>query len=291
VRPVELRAEVLVRVGGRLLEGPTWDAGRLRFVDILGRTVYELDWTSRELSGFDVEETTTAWIPWGGGGSALATRSGVRRAEAGVPPTPSTLVVPIETDLPGNRSNDAKCDPGGRLWVGTMADDETPAAGALYRVDRDLTCTRVLDPVTISNGLGWTADGRRMLFVDSPTRRIDALDFDPETGASRNRRPWADTSAFPGVPDGLAVDADDGVWVAIHDGSMVLRFDAEGRHAATVRVPTARPTSCTFAGPALDRLAITTAAAPDGTGGDVYVCEPGVVGTPTVPFAGTLGTP
>ena len=283
-----LSAELLSRVGGTLLEGPVWDAAgrQVRFVDILGRRLHALDPAGDNPSSTDVDETVSAWIPWQGGGSALATRTGVRLVRGDVASDPGWLAVPIEADVLANRSNDAKCDPSGRLWVGTMADDESPGAGALYRLESDLGCTRIIDDLTISNGMGWSADGRRMWLVDSPTRRVDELTYEPDAGEAGERRPWVDTSAFPGVPDGLTVDAEDGVWVAMHDGGTVLRFDRHGRHVATVRVPVSRPTSCVFAGPALDRLVITTAVDPGGAGGDVYVCEPGVIGTPTVAFAG-----
>jgi len=282
-----LRAEPLADVGGALLEGPTWDpaSGQVRFVDIPRRRLHAFDLGREVLMTFAVEETTTAWLPWRDG-SALATRSGLRLVAADVGADPGRLAVPIEPDLPTNRSNDAKCDPAGRMWMGTMADDESEGAGALYRVDPDLRCTRVLDALTISNGMGWSADGRRMWFVDSPTRRIDELAYDPGTGEASDRRPWVDLSAFEGVPDGLTVDTEDTVWVAMHAGAAVLAFDRRGGHVATVEVPVARPTSCVFVGDQLDRLAISTAADAAGIGGDVYVCEPGVVGTPTVVFAG-----
>lgn len=283
--PRRLRAELLRRLGGELLEGPSWAEGRVRCVDILAGRLHALDLDGGEPTVVEVAETVTAWIPWRGGGSVLATRSGVRLVRGPVERGPGRLVVPIEADDPATRSNDAKCDPVGRLWVGTMADDATAGAGALYRVDPDLRCTRVLDDLTISNGLGWSADGRRMWFVDSPTRRVDVLAYDPGTGEATGRTPWVDLSSFPGVPDGLAVDARDGVWVAMHDGAAVLGFDREGCHVATVDVPVARPTSCAFAGPGLDRLVITSARDASGAGGDVFVCTPGVTGTPTVPFA------
>lgn len=289
MKATERGAEVLVRIGGSLLEGPAWDAeaGRLLLVDIRKGRLHAVDWASGELSTVEVEETTTAWIPWRGVGSALATRSGLRRVRGDAALDPGELVVAVEADLHANRSNDAKCDPVGRLWFGTMADDERPGAGSLYRVDTDLRCTRILDSLTISNGMAWSADGRLMYFVDSPTRRIDVLDYDPDVGDARGRRPWVDTTAFEGVPDGLTIDVEDAVWVAMHGGWSVLRFDPRGRHVESVPIPVARPTSCVFAGPDLDRLVVTTASG-DGAGGDVYVCEPGVGGTPTVPFAGNV---
>jgi sugar lactone lactonase YvrE len=167
-----------------------------------------------------------------------------------------------------------------------MADDERPRAGSLYRVDPGRSLVRVLEDVTIGNGLGWSLDGRRMYFIDSPTRRVDVLAFDPERGDATDRATFADTSAFPGLPDGLAIDAEGGVWVAMHEGAALLRFSPEGRLLSTVEMPVTRPTSCCFAGPDLDRLVVTTARGADGDGGDLFVVDPGVAGTPTVAFAG-----
>jgi hypothetical protein len=145
--------------------------------------------------------------------------------------------------------------------------------------------TRVVESTTISNGLGWSPDGRRMYFIDSPTRRVDAFDYEPEDGTASARRPLFDTSAFPGVPDGLAVDDDGCLWVAMYGGGVVLRLSPDGRHVGTVNMPVAKPTSCCFAGPALDRLVITSARDADGSGGDLFVWDPGVAGSRTVPFA------
>jgi sugar lactone lactonase YvrE len=167
-----------------------------------------------------------------------------------------------------------------------MAEDEQPFAGSLYRVDPDLALTRVLEGTTISNGLGWSPDGRRMYFVDSPTRRVDVFDFEPEAGTVSGRRPLVGTSSFPGIPDGLAVDGEGCLWVAMHDGAAVIRISPEGEYLATVVVPVARPTSCCFAGPELDRLVITSARDAGGLGGDLFVCDAGIAGLPTTAFAG-----
>jgi sugar lactone lactonase YvrE len=192
----------------------------------------------------------------------------------------------IEPDRPGNRANDAKCDPAGRLWLGTMAYDEEPGAGSLYRVDADLALTRVLDALTISNGLGWSPDGSRMYFVDSPTRRVDVLDYALEDGTASARRPFVDASPFAGLPDGLAVDGEGCVWMAMYGGAAVHRFSPEGVLLETVGLPVEKPTSCCFAGPALDRLVITSARDDQGAGGDLFVVDAGVTGSPTVAFAG-----
>jgi sugar lactone lactonase YvrE len=277
--------EVLAHLGGALLEGPAWDAanGRVLLVDIEGKRRHAVDWATIEVTTRVAVETTTAWIPRTSDGSVLVGRRGVWLADDD---GDGELAVEIEADRPHLRSNDAKCDPAGRLWVGSMADDETPGAGSLYRVDSDLAVTHVLEDTTISNGLGWSLDGRRMYFIDSPTRRVDVFAYDVERGTASGRTALVDTSRFPGVPDGLAVDAEGCLWVAMHEGATVLRFSPEGVHLGTIRMPVARPTSCCFAGPELDRLVITSARSRDGTGGDLFVCDPSVVGTPTVAFAG-----
>jgi sugar lactone lactonase YvrE len=275
---VSLRAELVCRVGGELLEGPCWDDGRLLLVDILRGERLALPWPGGELVRVREGEACSAWIPRRGGGSVLACRGGVRLLDRD---GALERTIAIEADRPGNRSNDAKCDPRGRLWVGTMADAGDVPDGALYRLD-GAGITRVLHRVTISNGLGWSPDGARMYYVDSPTRRIDVLDYDVATGEASDRRPLADVGDLEGVPDGLAVDAEGCLWVAFHDGAAVHRIAPDGERLASIAVPAARPTSCAFVP---GGLAITTAAAPDGTGGDLYLCDVGVAGLPVGAYA------
>jgi sugar lactone lactonase YvrE len=277
--------ELLARIGGRLLEGPAWDDARARLllVDIVGSRRHAVDWATGAVTTHEVQDTTSAWIPRAAGGTVVVCRRGVRLADDdGVGP----LAFEVEAARPSNRSNDAKCDRAGRLWLGTMSDDGDAPVGSLYRVDADLTLTRVLHGTTISNGLGWSPDGRRMYFVDSPTRRVDVFAYDAGTGEASDRSVFVPTTAFPGLPDGLAVDEEGSVWVAMHDGGAVLRFSPDGRHVGTLDVPVPRPTSCCFAGSSLDRLVVTTAEDDDGTGGDLFVCDVGVAGMPTIAFAG-----
>jgi sugar lactone lactonase YvrE len=244
---------------------------------------HAVDWATGDVTTHEANETETAWIPRSAGGTLVACRRGVRLADDdGVGP----LALEVEAERRSNRSNDAKCDPAGRLWLGTMSDAEDEPVGSLYRVDADLSLTRVLDGTTISNGLGWSPDARRMYFVDSPTRRVDVFAYDVGVGDASDRSVFVETTAFPGVPDGLAVDEEGSVWVAMHDGAALLRFSPDGRHVGTLDMPIPRPTSCCFAGPSLDRLVVTTAASDDGTGGDLFVCDVGVAGMPTIAFAG-----
>lgn len=199
-----------------------------------------------------------------------------------------SLLAAVEADRPGNRMNDAACDRAGRMFAGTKAEDDTWGAGALYRLDPDHGLSTVLSGVTISNGIGWSPDEGLMYYVDSPTRRVDVLDYDPATGAAVSRRPFAEIPGGNAMPDGLTVDADGGVWVALWDGGAVLRYDPRGRVTAVVTVPVPRPTSCAFGGPGLDVLYITAAAGPgrDGRGGSLLACRPGPVGLPANPYRG-----
>lgn len=279
-----MRPDLLCRVGGRLLEGPAWVAssGALRFVDILAGELLTLDVEARQLRRTAIGGACSAWIGRRGGGSIVATRDALLFLdETGY----EELSLLLEADLPTNRANDAKSDPLGRLWVGTMSEQEGASSGALYRVEQRAV-TRVLDGVTVSNGLGWSPDGSRMYYVDSPTRRVDVFDYDLATGTPLHRRCLIDASDLGGFPDGLAVDADGCLWVAFWDGNAVHRFSSAGERVGSITLEAARPTSCAFFGATLNLLAITTAAAPDGTGGDVYVCTPGVPGLGVADYDG-----
>lgn len=268
--------ELLCRVGGELLEGPTWDprTDTLRFVDIRAGQLLALDVATGNLRQKTVGRSCSAWIGRKEGGSVVACSDSLLFLDSR---WREEHRLPLEPDLPANRANDAKCDPHGRLWVGTMSEAEGAPAGALYRVERGTT-TRVLDGIAVSNGLGWSPDGRRMYYIDSPTRRVDAFDYELATGTPSNRRCLVDTQDIAGSPDGMAIDAAGCPWVAFWDGGAVHRFSPDGEHLASVAVGVARPTSCAFIGPKLDMLAITTARAPDGSGGDVYACSATIPG-------------
>ena len=159
----------------------------------------------------------------------------------------------------GIRFNDAGVDPAGRVWVGSMHVDEAEPLGELYRLDAGGVLTTVVKGVTISNGLGWSPDGSRMYYVDSPMRRIDVFDYDSATSEAFQRRVFADLSAHDGVPDGLTVDADGYVWVAVWGGGVLRRFAPDGTQDAVIDVPVSRPTSCAFGGPGMSDLYVTSA--------------------------------
>jgi sugar lactone lactonase YvrE len=267
--------EIAVRANAKLAEGPRWDAaaGRLLWVDIEGCELHVLESGEDRAIGLDAMVGAAAPTSSGAVLVALADRLAlVDLADESV----RTLVrLPHG---PALRSNDGACDAAGRFWIGTMALDETPGAGALYRYDGSLQ--RVLDEVTLSNGIGWTRDATRMYYIDSPVQRVDLFDFELASGRVDDRRPFVSIDESDGIPDGLTVDDEGGVWVALYGGSCVHRYDESGQLDAVLEVPAKNVTSCCFGGDDGRSLFVTTAA-PDG---NVYVTQPGVSGPPAHVF-------
>ena len=203
-----------------------------------------------------------------------------------------------EPDRADTRFNDGKCDPQGRFWCGTFHDYPDPKqrqpVAALYRLEPDLRYHKVVDGVRGSNGIGWSPDGRTMYYTDTPTFRIDAFDFDPETGSVANRRVFARVSEGVGRPDGLTVDAEGFVWSAHFDGWRITRYTPSGSVDGTLHMPVQHVTSCAFGGPDLRTLYITSATedlSPEQLkqqpfAGGVFAYRPGVTGLPMARFKG-----
>jgi sugar lactone lactonase YvrE len=239
-------------------EGPLWWPERqaLLFVDIKRPAI--LCWS--EAGG------TAAWpmpsevgciVHRRGGGLLAAVREGI--AAVTLDPLSVELVRPLEGDLPGNRFNDGKCDPQGRLWVASMDDAILAPSGAVWRVGHDLAARRMAGGHIVGNGFGWSPDGRTMYFTDSENRVIVAYDFDGADGTIANRRTFATVAPEAGYPDGLTVDAEGGVWSAHWDGWRITRYRPDGTVDQVVEMPVPRPTCLAFGGPDLDRLYVTSA--------------------------------
>ncbi|MYV98674.1 SMP-30/gluconolactonase/LRE family protein [Streptomyces sp. SID3343] len=276
-------------------ESPCWDArgGRLLWVDIPAGRVHYLV-TDTDLYGwYDVGRPVSAVVPRAGGGYGLAVREGFAVLE---PDGAIRIVASVPDERPGNRMNDGACDRAGRFFAGTKAEDDTPGAGALYRLDPPDTnrpgepprLTRVFAGVTNSNGIAWSPDERLLYYVDTGTGRIDTCAYDPTDGTVCDRRPFAEIPAEAGLPDGLTVDVDGGVWVALWEGAALRRYAPDGRLDRTLPVPARRVTNCAFGGPDLDVLYVTTAATDDREplGGRLFAFRPGVRGLPAHPYRG-----
>jgi sugar lactone lactonase YvrE len=279
--------EVAVRHDALLGEGPTWDpaAERLLWVDILRSRVHTYAPATRRRTVMATEQHVGAVKPRVDGGLVVNLRDGV-----GLYDSDGAFRWLRRDPVPGRRANDAAVAPDGSLWTGTMRYDEAPAGGTLTRTTPDGTATTVLADVAVSNGTGWSPDGRRMYYIDSPTRRIDVFDLRPDDPLPVNRRPLAVVEDGAGYPDGLTVDADGCVWVALWDGAAVRRYTPEGVLDRVVELPVRRPTACAFGGSGLTDLYVTSArkgqAAPHPLSGSLLVLPGAGQGLAQPAFAG-----
>ena len=275
-------------------EGVRWDERRseLLSVDILTGRVFRdsvgEDGALTSIRTYRVPGTVGAITPIAGdeGWLLAAGRGFIHLAVDG------SLRTIAEVTTAGTRMNDAACDSHGRFWAGTVADDARPGGGALYRLDRNGQTTMVRDGLTISNGLGWSVDGRTMYLADSGPGVVHAFGFDSDRGTISDERVLMTIDREIGVPDGLTVDAEGDLWVAVFGGGRVQRYSPAGTLREELMVPAEQTTSCAFGGRELKWLYVTTAtehwtdeqrqATP--SAGLVYRLDPGTRGKPAAPF-------
>ncbi|WGW12828.1 SMP-30/gluconolactonase/LRE family protein [Saxibacter everestensis] len=279
-------------------EGPMWDARRqeVLWVDIpnghVHRSSVNPDGTLTLLGTHDIGQQVGAVVPNTEGGWLLATEFGF-----GTLSETGELHVLAEPELgrrPETRMNDGKCDPLGRMWAGSMSYSETPGAGKLYLLDSMSTEPRVsIGSVTISNGMAWTPDGRTMYYIDTPTHRIDRVQLSAD-GVIESREPAIRIDPDLGSPDGMTIDDEGCLWVALWNGAAVHRYSPDGELLARVEVQASQVSSVAFGGPSMSTLFITTsqenfsdaqrAAEPEA--GYVHAVETGVSGRPADAFRG-----
>jgi len=289
--PPELALDARALLG----EGPVWDARRgvLHWVDIEGFLVHTYDPRSGRDRAVPVGEHVGCVAPRARGGLVVALRSGLAVLD------PETGAVEPRIAPPGHppelRFNDGKTDPEGRLWAGTMELAFRPGAASLWRLDADWSLHRMVEGVTISNGLAWSRDAATLYYIDTSTRAVVAFDYDRATGAIAGRRVVIRVPEAMGFPDGMAIDASDNLWIAQWDGGCVGGWDPRrGRLLERIELPARRVTSCAFGGPRLDELYVTTARqgldaktlAREPLSGGLFRVRPGAQGLPAVEFAG-----
>ena len=282
-----IEAEVVWQIRSELGEGPIWWESSLYWVDINTPRLHIYTPADDGRRSFVLNEMTGTVVPRANGGVILAQETGLIAFD---PNTEGTERLPWPADKPiVNRFNDGKCDPQGRFWVGTMGRQE--ATGCLYRIDSGLRVTEMLSGVRISNGLCWDESRQRFYYIDSPTGAIDVFDWDGDSGTISGRRtltrlPDGET----GVPDGMTIDTQGRLWVAVFDGFGVHCIDPDtGRSLEKISVPAAKTTACWFGGENLDELYITTASIREDEAslqarplaGSLFVCRPGASGHPT----------
>lgn len=277
----------------QLGEGPTWctASGEMFRVDILRGQVHSwhLDASTSTCRDFDGE--VSAAVPRRDGGLVLAIGHDIVAVDAD---NGRTTLATVEHNDPDTRFNDCRCDPQGRLWAGTMSKTRTADRAALYRMAPGEPITAVVFPTTLSNGMGWSPQGERMYFIDSTTQRIDVFDFDGRDGSVSGRRAFAEVPTVKGLPDGMAVDAEGGVWVCLFGGGALHRYSPTGDLEEIIALPTTNPTCPAFGGPDLCTLFVTTARhrltddqlAREPLAGAVLQLDPGVAGLPPNCFDG-----
>jgi sugar lactone lactonase YvrE len=294
-RPRRIQSDVAFDTAASLGEGPVWDSATqtLLWVDIDAGELRRFDPASGADESVVVPGGVTACGLRDGGSFVLATVNGFALASWTGGRLELEIVGEPERENKRVRMNDGKCDPFGRFWAGSMSYSETEPLGSLYVLGSDRHIVPVASGLTISNGLGWSPSGDTMYHIDSATYSVAAVDFDPAAGSLCERRILWEVSSANGMPDGMAVDAEGGLWIAFWNGHAVRRYAPSGELLAEVEVLAGQVTSCCFGGSQLEELYITTAAqglssveVAKTLAGRVFVADPGVAGLQVARFAG-----
>jgi sugar lactone lactonase YvrE len=259
-RKIHPGLEVTVKYPCTLGEGSLWDSKRnaICWVDILKCEIHEFKLSESVHRIYPVNEMVGTIALCNNGDFIAALKNGIARVNR-IDGSIRTLVHP-ESHLPNNRYNDGKCDPAGRLWVGSISLTEEQGAASLYMINPDLSVSKKIPNVTISNGLAWTSDYKTFYYIDTPTLTVVAYDFDLTTGNITNKRIVINVPKEEGFPDGMTIDTEGMLWIAHWEGWQAARWNPfTGRKIASISVPVARVSSCTFGGKNLDDLYITTA--------------------------------
>lgn len=281
-------------VKANLGEGPWWDAESraLLWLDLFEGAIHSYQPASGGGLSINVGQPVGMFALRADGGLLAAVRDGLGFAD--LQTGMFELTVPVEADITSNRANDGVCDAMGRFWWGTMAADQTPGAGTLYRVDPDLTVVPVIPGTTTSNGIDFSPDNSRMYHADTGTGKITAYRFDLAAGTLSDPQVIFASGATDGRPDGLAVDAAGNLWVAMWGGSCVLHLTPDGEVIDRISMPVTNVTSVAFGGEDLDELFITTARhglndenlSREQHAGSIFRYNPGLTGLLPHRFAG-----
>lgn len=239
-------------------EGAIWHESSFYWIDILGKAVHVYDPASGTHRAIPLPECVGTVVPRASGGLVVALQNGLAHVDL-----ESGRVTPLGEPVdprPTTRFNDGKCDPAGRLWVGTMGFNSEPGLGSLYMFDVDGRVETKIPSVTVSNGICWSHDARRMYYIDTPTHEVWSFDYDVNTGAISGKQVVVRFEEGKGAPDGMTIDADGNLWIALWGGSAVVCHDpATGERLHAIELPCEQVTSCAFGGPDLGDLYITTA--------------------------------
>jgi sugar lactone lactonase YvrE len=268
-------------------EGPIWHQDRLLYVDIESHKIHSFHPSTGAEKCWDVGQRVGVVVPRASGGMVWAGDAGFHFLDETT--GQSTFIGDPESELPDNRFNDGKCDPAGRFWAGSICLKKRQEA-ALYCLHQDLSIEKKFSPVTNSNGIVWTRDGRTMYYIDTPSKKIRAFDFDVITSAISSERVIWDTSDDATSPDGMTIDSEDRLWVAFCHGGKVICYDPISRAVQQqIDFPCIETTACAFGGSDLGDLYVTTGLKPgldEPNAGRLFVCRPGAYGLPAATFLG-----
>lgn len=245
--------------GDVLGESPSWLAQDqcLFWVDLRAPALHRIDPVTGAVKTWPMPDLIGAVVGRQHGGVVVAVRHGLY----GFDPQTQELapLASVEPGPPENRLNDAKCDPAGRIFCGSMWDFGLQTTGGLYRVDATGAVTQIRSAVTVANAIAFAPDGRTLYFTDTRLGAIEQADYDPQTGEVGPWRLFAAADTAPGRPDGATVDADGYLWNARYQGGCLARFAPDGRLDRLIELPVSQPTSCAFGGRDLRTLYVTTA--------------------------------
>ena len=284
--PPIIKAELAHLAQAIVGEGALWNYETQTFwwIDIEGKTLNIFDPKTKENIEYETPSRIGTVVPSESGTAIIAVEEGIMELDLQTKKT--TLINPVDSDIKETRLNDGKCDPAGRLYVGSMDRKTTDPYGSLYRIDQG-KATQLLDSITISNGIVWTKDKKTMYYIDTPTGKVMAYDYEISTGDITNPRVAINVPKSVGSPDGMAIDENDNLWVGMWNGNAIIHYDPlTGKKLAQIDVPAHNVTTCAFGGSDLDTLYITTARVDMSDAeldekplsGSVFKCVPGVRG-------------
>lgn len=259
----EPEVRLLVDAKNVLGEAPVWDdrEGVLWWVDNLNPSVWRYDPSTGSSQSWAMPENIGCLVLREGGGICAAMKSGF--AFLDLDPLKIQMIATPEADIPFNRMNDGRCDRRGRFWCGSMnargKDVPREKSASLYRLDPDLSCHKMDEGFTVSNGIAFSPDNRTMYYCDTPNLNILAYDYDIETGGISNRRVFAKPDTPIARVDGAAVDSEGGYWCAHVFDWCIARYTPDGRLDRKVTLPTRNVTCVAWGGPDLDVMYVTSA--------------------------------
>lgn len=277
-------------------ESPMWHEAesRLYWLDLRRPAIYRFEPTSgrNEQVKAELGSYVGGLVLRADGGLVVDNERGIHAVDRA-----TGRLVPLadpEADKPDNWFNDAKCDRLGRLWAGTGDRKETAPSGRLYVFERDHSWRAVDAGIICSNGPAFSPDGRTAYFSDSYIQQVVKYDIDPATGEIGDRRPFVQITDAAVYPDGMTVDTEGGLWIALWDGWRIVRYTPDGKLDRTVKLPAPRPTAMAFGGPDWRTLYVTTASmgltdaqlAEAPLSGSLFACDPGVTGMPEPVYNG-----